>query len=238
MTILKTEGLGKRFGSIIAVEAVDFEIAEGELVGLIGPNGAGKTTFFNLITGYHKPTSGTVHYRGDDITGMSPHNVAKHGIARTFQVPKPLNDLSVLDNVTVGAMSQTPRRAEARQIARETLDRVNYPGEYDEAAATCNVAQLKRLEIAKAVATDPDMLMLDEVVAGLNQSERQGLVSVIRKLNDNGMTILMVEHIMDVVMNLAERVMVLNEGRKIAEQTPKEIQKNEEVIEVYLGGGK
>lgn len=237
MTILETKRLGKQFGSIIAVDDVDFAIAEGELVGLIGPNGAGKTTFFNLITGYYKPTTGTVRYRGDDITGASPHRVAKHGIARTFQVPKPLNELSVLDNVTVGAMAQTARRAEARQIARETLDRVDYPHEYDEVAETCNVAQLKRLEIAKAVATDPDILMLDEVVAGLNQSDRQGLVSVIRKLNDNGMTILMVEHIMDVVMNLAERIMVLNEGAKIAEQPPKEIQNNEEVINVYLGGG-
>ena len=237
MAILETELLGKRFGSIVAVDAVDFSLEEGEVVGLIGPNGAGKTTFFNLITGYYRPTTGTVRYRGDDITGESPHRVAKRGIARTFQVPKPLNELSVLDNVTVGAMSRTARRAEARQIARETLDRVNYPGEYDEVAATCNVAQLKRLEIAKAVATDPDVLMLDEVVAGLNQSERQGLVAVIQKLNDSGMTILMVEHIMDVVMNLAERIMVLNEGAKIAEQTPKEIQNNEEVIEVYLGGG-
>lgn len=236
MAMLETDNLRKTFGNIVAVDDVSFDIEAGELVGLIGPNGAGKTTTFNLVTGYHRATSGTVVYRGEDITTEPPHQVARRGIARTFQVPKPLNQLSVVDNVTVGAMSRTSDRSEARELARRTLDRVNYPGEYDSLAANCNVAQLKRLEIAKAVATDPDLLMLDEVVAGLNRNEREGLVSIIEQLNRDGMTVLMVEHIMDVVMNLAERIVVLNEGRKIAEGTPKEIQQNDRVVEVYLGG--
>jgi branched-chain amino acid transport system ATP-binding protein len=166
---------------------------------------------------------------------MRPHNITKRGIVRTFQVPKPLNQLSVEENIIVGAFDEGRSRREALRKAQETLERVNFQGDPSMKANNLNVAQLKRLEIAKAVATDPDLLMLDEAVAGLNPEERNRLVDVIQKLNDQGITILMVEHVMEVVMKLAERIVVLNEGEVISEGTPEEIQSDEQVIEVYLG---
>lgn len=233
--MLKTNNITKRFGSVVAVDDVSIEVSEGEIVGLIGPNGAGKTTLFNVITGFHRPSNGTVTYRGEDITNLKPHQVTQKGIVRTFQVPKPLNDLTVTENVVVGAFGDGKGREEALAKAHETLDRVNFQGDYSMTADNLNVAQLKRLEIAKAVATDPELLMLDEAVAGLNPEERNKLVNVIDKLNDEGITILLVEHVMDVVMRLSDKVIVLNEGRVLTEGTPEEVQNNEEVVEVYLG---
>lgn len=233
--MLKTENITKRFGSVVAVDDVSIEIDDGEIVGLIGPNGAGKTTLFNVITGFHRPNNGTVTYKGENITNLPSHKIGKKGIVRTFQVPKPLNQLSVVENVVVGALDDNKGRQAAMQKARETLERVNFQGDYSATANSLNVAQLKRLEIAKAVATEPDLLMLDEAVAGLNPDERSRLVDVVRKLNNEGITILMVEHVMEVVMGLSDRVVVLNEGQKIAEGTPEEIQNNEKVIDVYLG---
>ncbi|WP_251328474.1 ABC transporter ATP-binding protein [Haloplanus pelagicus] len=219
----------------MAVDDVSMEVSDGEIVGLIGPNGAGKTTLFNVVTGFHTPNDGTVTYNGEEINGLPPHQISKKGIARTFQVPKPLNQLSVVENVIVGAFGDGRSRDEALEKAYETLERVNFQGDYSMTADSLNVAQLKRLEIAKAVATDPDLLMLDEAVAGLNPDERRGLVETIEKLNDQGITIFMVEHVMDVVMRLSDRVIVLNEGSVLAEGTPEEIQNDEEVINVYLG---
>jgi branched-chain amino acid transport system ATP-binding protein len=233
--MLKTEHITKRFGSVVAVDDVSMEVSDGEIVGLIGPNGAGKTTLFNVVTGFHTPNDGTVTYNGEEINGLPPHQISKKGIARTFQVPKPLNQLSVVENVIVGAFGDGRSRDEALEKAYETLERVNFQGDYSMTADSLNVAQLKRLEIAKAVATDPDLLMLDEAVAGLNPDERRGLVETIEKLNDQGITIFMVEHVMDVVMRLSDRVIVLNEGSVLAEGTPEEIQNDEEVINVYLG---
>ena len=233
--MLKTENLTKRFGSVVAVDDVSIEIPEGEITGLIGPNGAGKTTLFNLITGFYTPSNGTVTYKGEDITNLAPHEISKKGISRTFQVPKPLNQLSVTENVVVGALGEGKGRQAAMEKANETLDRVNFQGDYSMTANSLNVGQLKRLEIAKAVATDPDLLMLDEAVAGLNPDERGKLVNVIEKLNDQGITILMVEHVMEVVMGLSNRVIVLDEGKVLTEGTPKEVQNDDEVIEVYLG---
>lgn len=233
--MLKTENVTKRFGSVLAVDQANINVEEGEIVGLIGPNGAGKTTLFNVITGFLKPNAGTVTYKGEDITGMRPHNITKKGIVRTFQVPKPLNQLSVEENIIVGAFGEGRSRRDALDKAQETLERVNFQGDPSMKASNLNVAQLKRLEIAKAVATDPDLLMLDEAVAGLNPEERNRLVDTIEKLNDQGITILMVEHVMEVVMRLAERIVVLNEGEVISEGTPEEIQNDDQVIEVYLG---
>ena len=233
--MLKTENLTKRFGSVVAVDDVSIEIPEGEITGLIGPNGAGKTTLFNLITGFYTPSNGTVTYKGEDITDLPPHEISKKGVSRTFQVPKPLNQLSVTENVVVGALGEGKGRQAAMEKANETLDRVNFQGDYSMTANSLNVGQLKRLEIAKAVATDPDLLMLDEAVAGLNPDERGKLVNVIEKLNDQGITILMVEHVMEVVMGLSNRVIVLDEGKVLTEGTPEEVQNDDEVIEVYLG---
>ncbi|MFD1687250.1 ABC transporter ATP-binding protein [Halobellus litoreus] len=233
--MLKTENLTKRFGSVVAVDDVSIEIPEGEITGLIGPNGAGKTTLFNLITGFYTPSNGTVTYKGENITNVAPHEISKKGVSRTFQVPKPLNQLSVTENVVVGALGEGKGRQAAMEKANDTLDRVNFQGDYSMTANSLNVGQLKRLEIAKAVATDPDLLMLDEAVAGLNPDERGKLVDVIEKLNNQGITILMVEHVMEVVMGLSNRVIVLDEGKVLAEGTPEEVQNDDEVIEVYLG---
>lgn len=233
--MLKTDNLTKRFGSVVAADNVSIEIPEGEITGLIGPNGAGKTTLFNLITGFYTPSNGTVTYNGEDITDLAPHNISKKGISRTFQVPKPLSQLSVTENVVVGALGKGRGRQAAMEKANETLDRVNFQGDYSMAASSLNVGQLKRLEIAKAVATDPDLLMLDEAVAGLNPDERSKLVDVIQKLNDQGITILMVEHVMEVVMSLSNRVIVLHEGQVLTEESPEEVQDDDQVIEVYLG---
>lgn len=233
--MLKTDNLTKRFGSVVAADNVSIEIPEGEITGLIGPNGAGKTTLFNLITGFYTPSNGTVTYKGEDITDLAPHNISKKGISRTFQVPKPLNQLSVTENVVVGALGKGGGRQAAMEKANETLDRVNFQGDYSMTASSLNVGQLKRLEIAKAVATDPDLLMLDEAVAGLNPDERGKLVDVIQKLNDQGITILMVEHVMEVVMGLSNRVIVLDEGQVLTEGSPEEVQDDDQVIEVYLG---
>lgn len=233
--MLTTDAITKRFGSVVAVDNVSIEIPEGEIVGLIGPNGAGKTTLFNVVTGFYKPNAGSVTYRGEDITNLAPHEITQRGIVRTFQVPKPLNQLTVVENVLVGALGHDRGRAEAMEKAYETLDRVNFQGDYSMTADNLNVAQLKRLEIAKAVATDPELLMLDEAVAGLNPEDRRKLVGVIEKLNEEGITILMVEHVMEVVMKLSKRIIVLNEGQVLTEGTPEEIQNDEDVIEVYLG---
>jgi branched-chain amino acid transport system ATP-binding protein len=233
--MLKTDNLTKRFGSVVAADNVSIEIPEGEITGLIGPNGAGKTTLFNLITGFYTPSNGTVTYNGEDITDLAPHNISKKGISRTFQVPKPLSQLSVTENVVVGALGKGRGRQAAMEKANETLDRVNFQGDYSMAASSLNVGQLKRLEIAKAVATDPDLLMLDEAVAGLNPDERSKLVDVIQKLNDQGITILMVEHVMEVVMSLSNRVIVLHEGQVLTEESPEEVQDDDQVIEIYLG---
>ncbi|MFB6134317.1 MAG: ABC transporter ATP-binding protein [Halanaeroarchaeum sp.] len=233
--MLKTENITKRYGSVVAADNVSIEIPEGEIVGLIGPNGAGKTTLFNVITGFDKPNDGTVTYKGEDITNLSPHDITRRGIVRTFQVPKPLNQLSVVENVLVGALGKSRSRDEAMEKAYETLDRVAFQGDYSMTADSLNVAQLKRLEIAKAIATEPDLLMLDEAVAGLNPEERQKFIRVIEKLNEEGITILMVEHVMEVVMKLSKQIIVLNDGKVLAEGTPEEIQNDEEVIEVYLG---
>jgi ABC-type branched-chain amino acid transport systems, ATPase component len=233
--MLETEHITKRFGSVVAVDSVSIEINDGEIVGLIGPNGAGKTTLFNVVTGFHTPNGGAVTYRGEDITGLPSHEISKEGIARTFQVPKPLNQLSVVENVVVGAFGDGRSRQDALEKAYQTLERVNFEGDYQTTADSLNVAQLKRLEIAKAVATDPNLLMLDEAVAGLNPDERRQLVDVVEKLNDEGITIFMIEHVMEVVMGLSDRVIVLNEGSVLAEGTPEEVQNNDQVIEVYLG---
>ena len=170
--MLKTDNLTKRFGSVVAADNVSIEIPEGEITGLIGPNGAGKTTLFNLITGFYTPSNGTVTYNGEDITDLAPHNISKKGISRTFQVPKPLSQLSVTENVVVGALGKGRGRQAAMEKANETLDRVNFQGDYSMAASSLNVGQLKRLEIAKAVATDPDLLMLDGCRAQPGRAEQ------------------------------------------------------------------
>lgn len=235
---LEVTGLGKHFGGVRAVDDVSFYIEEGEIFGLIGPNGAGKTTLFNLINGVIKPDSGRVLFRGQDITGKEPYDVVRLGLARTHQVVKPLNDMTVVDNVTVGACfgSDNLPLAKAREAARAILDTVGLEDRADILAGHLNIAGKKRLEIARALAANPRLLLLDETLSGLNPAEVERMIEVIRRIRqERGISILMIEHLMQVIMNLSDRIMVLSFGKKLAEGKPEEIAHNETVIEAYLG---
>jgi branched-chain amino acid transport system ATP-binding protein len=240
--ILRVEGVVKRFGGLVALDSVSFEVSEGEILGIIGPNGAGKTTLFNVISGVYKPEGGRVLYRRDggwlDITGWKPHKVARLGIARTHQIPKPFPELSVLENTMVGAMfgSKGMSEAGAARWAREVLEFVGLADKADLPAKALNVQEKKRLELARALASEPRVLMLDEVLAGLTPAEVAQMLDLLRKIRrEKGITILMIEHVMHAVMNIADRIVVLHFGRKIAEGTPEEVANNPDVITAYLG---
>lgn len=235
MALLETKKLSKHFGGVIALDNVDLKIMKGELVGLIGPNGSGKTTFYNCVTGFYKPTSGKVFFNGRDITGLPNHKVCKMGIARTFQIPRPFLGLTVLDNVAVGALSIGVSLEEAREKAKEILNFLMMDKYVGFQASKLNFAYRRRCEIARALATEPSLLLLDETFAGLNPAEIDEMVEVVKKIWERGVTIMLTEHIMKVVMSLAERIIVFNQGKLIAEGSPKEIASNEEVIEAYLG---
>jgi branched-chain amino acid transport system ATP-binding protein len=207
-------------------------------VGLIGPNGAGKTTLFNVISGYYAPTRGKVLLEGQDVSGKPPYALARRGVGRTFQVVKPFAGLSVMDNVVVAALLRHPRRADAEAHAYHVLELTGLADRADQAAASLTLAGRKRLEISKALALEPRFLLLDEVVAGLNPTEVDRTIELILRLRERGMTILIVEHIMRVIMKISDRLVVLNFGEKIAEGTPAEVAANRAVIQAYLGEAK
>ncbi len=238
--VLRVEGVTKRFGGLVALSNVSFEVYEGEILGLIGPNGAGKTTMFNVITGVYKPEAGRVIYRGVDITGWRPHRIARLGIARTHQIVKPFGDLTVLENTMVGALfgrrHKEMTEEKAREVAEEVLDFVGLEDKKDLPARVLNVQEKKRLELARALAEDPDLLLLDEVLAGLTPTEVERMLRLLEKIRrERGVTMIMIEHVMHAVMNLADRIVVLHFGRKLAEGTPEEVANNPEVIAAYLG---
>lgn len=236
--LIEVEHISKRFSGVKAVNDVSFTMAEGEILGLIGPNGAGKTTLFNLISGVIAPDEGRVRLSGDDITGMAPYNVVTRGLARTHQIVKPLNDMTVLDNVTVGACFGPEKMSlqKARHHARHILEMVNLAHRRDILATHLTIAGKKRLEVARALAGNPKLLLLDEVLAGLNPTEIGAMMEVIRSIRDNhGVAILIIEHLMQAVMNLSDRVMVLNFGELLATGTPEEVANHPEVVEAYLG---
>ena len=234
---LSVHAVSKRFGGLLAVGDASFTCAEGSITGLIGPNGAGKTTLFAIVSGFEKPTSGTVLWRGEEITGRPPHLLARKGIARTFQIVQPFAGLSVRENIAVGAFLRHRRRAEAIAVAEQVAERVGLARDLDKPAAALTVAGRKRVELAKALATGPKLLLLDEVLAGLNPSEVRDIVPVVRAIRDSGVTVLMIEHVMQAVMNLCDVVHVLAQGRIIAGGTPGEVVSNPAVIEAYLGHG-
>ncbi|SFJ25698.1 ABC transporter ATP-binding protein [Thermoflavimicrobium dichotomicum] len=249
--MLKTEKLTKSFGGNIAVNAVDFQINQGEITAIIGPNGAGKTTFFNLISGLHRPTSGKIFLEGEDVTNKPSYEIAKMGIARTFQTTKLFAEATVMDNLIIGHRLRTKsgfwsavirskryrkEESECREKALQVLEFVGASELANRPVASISQEEQKRVAIALALATDPKLVLLDEPAAGINADETSGLAELIKKMKQAGLTICIIEHKMQMIMNLADRIMVLNQGTKIAEGTPAEISRNETVIEAYLGG--
>ncbi|MGC2322829.1 MAG: ABC transporter ATP-binding protein [Terriglobales bacterium] len=236
-TLLEVRGVSKRFGGLLAVSDVSFSLDEGQILGLIGPNGAGKTTLFNVVNGVYKADGGTISFLGKDITGSSPDKVVHLGVARTHQIVKPLNDLTLLDNVTVGACfgREYLDLKAARAVALEVLQQVGLGERAQMMARSLTIAGKKRLEVARALAAKPKLLLLDEVLAGLNPTEVALMIDLVRKIRDGGVSVFMIEHLMQAIMSLSDRIVVLNLGRKLAEGRPDEVVHNPDVVEAYLG---
>jgi len=235
VSLLEAVEISKRFGGVQAVANVSFVMAEREVLGLIGPNGAGKTTAFNLVSGFLAPDRGDVRFRGRSIVRLPPHAICRLGLARTFQIVRPFPRMSVLDNVEVGALIRHPARAAAVERAREVIDRVGLGAREHAPASALTLADRKRLELARALATEPALLLLDEVMAGLNATETTALVGLIEHIHASGVAILLIEHNMRAVMTLSHRIVVLSFGEKVAEGPPAEIASHPRVVEAYLG---
>ena len=236
-SLLQLQAVSIAFGGLRAVQDVSLDVPRGSLTALIGPNGAGKTTLFALMSGFLKPDAGRVHFNGRDITGQAPHLNARAGLTRTFQIVQPFAAQTVRENIAVGAHLHEHKRAAALAAAEQVAQRVGLAALLDKPAGDLTVAGRKRLELARALATAPKLLLLDEVLAGLNPQEIAEMIPVVRGIADNGITVLMIEHVMQAVMNLAEHVWVLAQGQLIAVGTPAEVTRNERVIEAYLGHG-
>jgi branched-chain amino acid transport system ATP-binding protein len=237
VSLLDVRGLTKRFGGVVALDDLDFAVAQGEIVALVGPNGAGKTTVFNCVGGLYRPDAGTVRFAGEDVTGLRADRVCRRGLVRTFQLVRVFPTLTVEDNCVVAALSRVASVELARARARPHIDRLGLGPKRSWLPGQLTVAEKKRLEFCRALATEPTMLLLDEVMSGLTPVETAEAVALVRKVRDSGVTVLLVEHIMDVVVQLADRIVVLDSGRKLAEGPPRDVLQVAAVIEAYLGEG-
>lgn len=233
--LLEAKGVTVRFGGLVAVNEVDFYVEQGEIVGLIGPNGAGKTTFFNAVSGFREPNAGTVSFEGVSILNMRPHKISRMGMSRTFQIVKPFPEMSVLDNVMMGAFSGHANAKDARRAAMRALEIVKFDSWADRRAGDLPVAGRKRLEVAKVMACHPKLILLDEVMAGLTPSEHNEMIDAVRSIQTSGVSVVIIEHVMPVIMNLCDRIYVLHHGELICQGPPQAVIRNPEVVKAYLG---
>ena len=235
MSLLHVHGLSKRFGGLMAVADFSMTLAPGELLSLIGPNGAGKTTVFDLLSGFLRPDAGEIHFQGHSLVGLKPHRICQLGLTRTFQLTRPFAHLTVLENVRVGALARIPARGEAEAKAWQVLEEIGLTASAHMPAGGLTLADRKRLELARALATEPALFLLDEVMAGLTPPETERMVELVRRINREGYAVVLIEHVMRAVMALSERVLVLSGGHLIAEGPPEAVANDPRVIEVYLG---